>query len=65
MKNNTEIKFGKNESISWVFTLVRDHKKGKWTVYAGNVKSYTTDAETAPEAMLEYFQNWDSDEVVI
>ena len=53
-----------NESLLWIFSLKYNHKTKEFTVYANGKKSYTTKkVETAPDAMVEYFENWDTEKV--
>lgn len=50
----------------WQFDCVYDHATGEFIIYANGKESYRTkEAETAPEAMAEYFEKWDTDEVKI
>ena len=56
----------KTESLLWTFECVYDYESQIFTIYANGVKSFTTsNTDEAPAAMLEYFENWDTDEVTI
>lgn len=64
--SHPEIKLTANQTLHWVFTIVYDHVDNSFTIYANGIKSYTTkEASDCPEAMREYFENWDTDEVTI
>jgi len=60
-----EIKINeKNQSHHWQFDIIHNFTKGEFIVYANGKKSFTTkDADDCPEAMKEYFDKWDTNEV--
>ena len=64
MKKLKQLKLSNDESILWIFSLKHNWKTKEFTVYANGKESYKTkSAETAPEAMVEYFENWDTEKV--
>lgn len=58
-----EIKLNEFQKVNWVFTCVFDCAKRRFIIYANGKKSFTSAADSAPEAMKEYFEALDSEAV--